>query len=76
VASAPDPLFVPWQGRLVRVRHDDPQLRPYSPRAMVIMAAMQLVASDVGLVRILEAVVGDRYAVAVRGGPVVALRRR
>jgi hypothetical protein len=43
---------------------------------MVIMAAMQLVASDAGLARILEAVVGDRYAVAVRDGPVVALRRR
>jgi hypothetical protein len=27
----PDPLVISWQGRPVRVRHDDPRLGPYTP---------------------------------------------
>jgi hypothetical protein len=42
----PEPLYVPWRGRMVRVRPDDPILRPYTPNADRLSSAMQL-ASDV-----------------------------
>ena len=29
--GVPEPLYVPWRGRMVRIRHDDPTLRPYWP---------------------------------------------
>jgi hypothetical protein len=44
--KAPEPLIVSWQGRQVRVRHDDPHLEPYTPRGAVIRSAVEL-ASDV-----------------------------
>lgn len=44
--KAPDPLVVAWQGRQLRVRHDDPHLSPYSPRGATICSAVEL-ASDV-----------------------------
>jgi hypothetical protein len=30
--KVPDPLVVSWQGREIRIRHDDPHLGPYTPR--------------------------------------------
>jgi len=42
----PDPLYVPWRGRIVRIRHDDPSLRPYWPNTARLGAATSL-ASDV-----------------------------
>ena len=75
----PDPLVIPWHGRQVWVRHDDPALGPYSPGASVIMAAAQLVTSPDGLRRIFEATVGEHYRVmdgAAEEPPVVGLRRR
>ena len=35
----PDPLYVPFRGREVRVRHDDPRLGPYTPTAAVLRSA-------------------------------------
>ena len=74
----PAPLIVPWRGREVRVRHDDPRLGPRSQRAAVIMSAMQLAGSVDGLHRALEVTVGTWYEVTVHLGhvPVVGLRRR
>jgi hypothetical protein len=43
---SPEPLIVTWQGRQVRVRHDDPHLGTYPPRGAVIRSAVEL-ASDV-----------------------------
>ena len=61
----PEPLYVPWQGRQLRVRHDDPHLGPYAPHGAVIRSAIEL-ASDVdGLRLVLTSTVGDRYRVRV-----------
>jgi hypothetical protein len=72
----PQPLIVPWRGRQVRIRHDDPRLTPHSPRAAIIISAAQLAATADGLRRILQATVGEWYAVMVREEPLaVGLRR-
>jgi len=73
------PLVVPWRGRQVRIRHDDPKLEPYAPRAAVIGSAMQLASDELGLRLAIEATVGEWYRVDVverPGGVTVALRRR
>ena len=72
----PDPLVISWQGRQVRVRHDDPRVGPYTPRGAVIRCAMEL-ASDVdGLQLVLMTALGDRYRVRVSDdGSVVGLWR-
>lgn len=72
----PAPLSVPWRGGTVRVRHDDPRLGPYSPRAAVIGSALQLVTTPEGMARVLECTVGEWYAVRVVDGPEIRLRRR
>jgi hypothetical protein len=43
--KVPEPLIVSWQGRQVRVRHDDPLLGPYTPRGAVSGAGLDLHAS-------------------------------
>ena len=75
--KAPDPLVISWQGRQVRVRHDDPRLGPYSPRGSLVRSAIEL-ASDVdGLRLVLGTTVGDRYRVRVSDdGLTVGLWRR
>src|SRR3990172_4358840 len=40
--TSPEPPIVTWQGRQLRVRHDDPHLGPYTPRGAVIRAAVEL----------------------------------
>ncbi len=60
----------------MRVRHDDPRLTPHSPRAAVIISAAQLAGSVDGLRRVLQATVGEWYAIVVRDEPLaVGLRR-
>jgi hypothetical protein len=75
--KAPDPLIVPWRGRQLRVRHDDPHLGPYTPRGATLRAAIEL-ASDVdGLRLVLTSAVGDRYRIRVTDdGSVIGLWRR
>jgi hypothetical protein len=75
--KAPDPLVISWQGRQVRVRHDDPRLGPYSPRGSLVRSAIGL-ASDVdGLRLVLGTTVGDRYRIRVSDdGLTVGLWRR
>lgn len=75
--TAPEPLVIVWQGRQLRVRHDDPHLGPYTPRGAVIRSAVEL-ASDVdGLRLVLASTLGDRYRVRVSDdGAVVGLWRR
>ena len=75
--KSPDPLIVSWQGREVRIRHDDPHLGPYTPRGAVIRSAVEL-ASDVdGLRLVLASTVGDRCRVRVSDdGGTVGLWRR
>src|SRR5687767_4126535 len=75
----PEPVFVPFRGREVRVRHDDPSLGSYMPMATVLRSAASL-ASDVdGLRRVLETTIGDRYLVEVADdverGPVAEIAR-
>jgi hypothetical protein len=73
----PEPLVVSWQGRQVRVRHDDPNLSPYSPKGATIRSAMQLASDVPGLRLALESTIGDRYRVRVsHDGSEVGLRRR
>ena len=74
----PDPLVIPWQGRSVRVHHDDPRLGPYTPRGAVIRSAIELASDVEGLRLVLRTALGDRYRVRVSDddGSVVRLWRR
>jgi len=73
----PEPLIVTWQGRQVRIRHDDPHLGPYTPLGAVIRSAMELASDIEGLRLYLVTAVGDRYAVRVADdGSVIGLWRR
>ena len=75
--KAPEPLIVPWQGRQLRVRHDDSHLGPYTPRGSVIRSAVGLASDVEGLRLVLASTMGDRYRVRVADdGSVVGLRRR
>ena len=77
VIVKPDPLVIPWQGRQLGVRHDDPRLGPYTHLGQVIRAAVGL-ASDVdGLPLILGTTLGDHYRARVNDdGGLVRLWRR
>ncbi len=74
--KAPDLLVVAWNGRQLRIRHDDPHLGPYMNAGQVIRAAVEL-ASDVdGLRLVLASTLGDRFHVQVaEDGCSVGLRR-
>ena len=73
----PEPLVVSWQGREVRVRHDDPHLGPYTPRGAVIRSAMELASDVEGLRLYLVTALGDRYEVRVADdATVIGLWRR
>jgi hypothetical protein len=61
----PEPLLVEWQGRRLRIRHDDPHLGPYTPRGAVIRAAVELASDPEGLRLVLGSALGDRYLVKV-----------
>jgi hypothetical protein len=75
--KAPDPLIIPWQGRQVRIRHDDPHLEPYTPLGAIIRSAMELALDVEGLRLYLVTALGDRYAVRVADdGGVIGLWRR
>jgi hypothetical protein len=75
--KAPEPLIVSWQGRQVRVRHDDVHLGRYAPRGAVIRSAIELASDVEGLRRFLATTVGDRYRVRVADdGSVIGLWRR
>ena len=75
--EAPDPLVILWQGRQLRIRHDDPHLGPYTPRGSVIRSAVGLASDVEGLRLVLASTMGDRYRVRVADdGSVVGLRRR
>jgi hypothetical protein len=75
--SKPEPLYVPWHGRMVRVRHDDPTLRPYWPNADRLRAAMTLASDVEGLRLVLATTIADRYEVQVPDdGSEIRLRRR
>ena len=74
--KAPDPLVITWQGRPLRVRHDDPRLGPYTQAGQVIRSAIELATDVEGLRLALVTAVGDRYRVRVsQDGPVVRLWR-
>jgi len=72
-----DPLVICWQGRQVRIHHDDPHVGPYTPRGAVIRLAVELASDVEGLRLALASTVGDRYRVKVSDdGSVVGLWRR
>ena len=73
MARPPAPLVVPWHAGSVRVRHDDLRLRPNSPRATVLLAAMTLVVTTDGLQKVLEATLGEHYRVRVMAGSEVTV---
>ena len=73
----PEPLVIPWQGHQLRVRHDDPQLGPYTQQGAVIRSAVELASTVEGLRLVLDSVLGDRYRVRVKDdGSAVGLWRR
>ena len=63
--NAPEPLVIPWQGRQLRVRHDDPMLGTYTPRGAQVRAALELASDVEGLRLVLASTLGDRYRVKV-----------
>ena len=63
--KAPDPLIVAWQGRTLRVRHDDPGIGAYTPSGARLRAAVELASDVEGLCLVLASTVGDRYRVSV-----------
>ena len=74
VIAAP---IVSWQGRRVRVRHDDPHVGSYKPRGGVIRWAVELASEVQGLRLYLATALGDHYAVRVADdGSVIWLWRR
>jgi hypothetical protein len=73
----PEPIFVPFRGREVRVRHDDPTLKPYTPMAAILRAATSISSDVEGLRLVLESTIGLRYGIEVADdGSEVRLRRR
>ena len=73
----PDPLLIAWHGRLLRVRHDDPRIGPYSPVRQRIRAAVEVATDVEGRRLALASVLGDRYRVRVGDdGGTVGLWRR
>ena len=73
----PEPLYVPWRSRMVRVHHDDPSLRMYWPQTVRLIAAMTLATDVEGLRLVLATTIADRYDVQVPDdGSEVRLRRR
>ena len=73
----PEPLVITWQGRQLRVSHDDPSLSPHSPRGVTIRAAIELASDVEGLRLVLGTVIDDRFRVRVADdGSVVGLWRR
>ena len=75
--KAREPLIVTWQGRQVRIRHDDPHLGPYTPRGAVIRSALELASDVEGLRLYLVTALGDRHRVRVADdGSGIGLWRR
>jgi hypothetical protein len=77
--KAAEPLVISWQGRELRVRHDDPAIGTYTPAWQRIRAAVELASDVEGLRLVLASAVGDRYRVKVsddgtRRGPPLAGR--
>jgi hypothetical protein len=75
--KAPEPLVIPWRGRPVRIRNQDPELTTCSQHGSRLRAAIQL-ASDVdGLRLVLATTLADRYRVRVADdGSIIGLWRR
>ena len=75
--NRPDPLVIPWSGRQLRVRHDDPHLGTYTPAGQQLRFAVGLASDVEGLRLVLASTVGDRYRVRVTDdGSVMGLWRR
>ena len=73
----PEPLYVPWRGRMVRVRHDDPTPQPVLADGDRLSAAMSLATDVEGLRLVLATTIADRYDFQVPDdGSEVRLRRR
>jgi hypothetical protein len=71
----PDPIVISWQGRQMRVRHDDPRLTPYSPGASRLRSALELASDVEGLRLVLATTMGERYRIRVRDDE-IRLKRR
>jgi hypothetical protein len=77
LVRAPDPVYVPFRRREVRVRHDDPRLKPYTPMAAVLRSATSIASDVEGLRLVLASTVGELYLIEVPDdGSEVRLRRR
>jgi hypothetical protein len=72
----PEPLIVVWRGQLVRIRHDDPHLTPYSARGAVIRSCMELASDVEGLRLAMGSALGREYRILVADdGSVVGMWR-
>jgi hypothetical protein len=72
----PEPVCVPFRGREVRVRHDDPHLKPYTPMATVLRSATSIASDVEGQRLVLASTVGATYTIDVADdGSEVRLRR-
>ncbi len=71
--SKPDPLVISWRGRQLRIRHDDPALKPYSPMAARLRSAVELASDVEGLWLVAATTLGDHDRRMVWVAPSVGL---
>ena len=58
----PDPLVIPWHGRQLRIRHDDPHLTTYSGSGQQLRSAVGLASDVEGLRLVLASTLGTATA--------------
>jgi hypothetical protein len=71
----PEPIFVRWQGRQVRVRHDDPRLSRYSDVVTRLQSAMTI-TTEVATLRLVMAAETAYEVQVLEDGSEVRLRHR
>ena len=71
----PEPLYLRWRGKDVRIRHDDPRLTRYSPVIATLQSAMAI-TTEVATSRLVMARERAYDVQVVDDGSEVRLRRR
>jgi hypothetical protein len=61
----PERFVIAWQGRQLRIRHDDPTLDPLKGNGQQVRAAVHLASDVEGLRRALTTALGRQYRVRV-----------
>jgi hypothetical protein len=73
--SKPEPLYLRWRGKDVRIRHDDPRLSRYSPAIATLQSAM-MITTEVATLQLVMARERAYDVQVLDDGSEVRLRRR